>query len=208
MANTVIEIPFYVTYGGEALTGAAAEMDFESLMTLSGTDKSGSAPAISEIGGGWYKFSATYGTAPFDAGDLIGVIDADKSRNNSLANAERYIPVEVRLDFYAFKRLTEKTVEIDSMGCLESDLTNSIKADSAKLAADGWDGLTITEPSGDPDGWTVAQKLMWLIMRFLNKHTSDNYDGIKVHKADGTAATTQAVGFGDGEFGLSPFGWG
>ncbi|MCK5175836.1 MAG: hypothetical protein KAR47_20745 [Planctomycetes bacterium] len=193
MANSVIEIPFYAAAVGEPLTGAAAEMDFESLMTLGGTDKSGSAPAISEIGGGWYKFSAVYGTAPFDAGDLIGVIDADKSGNNSLASAERYIPVEVRLDFYAFRRLTEKAIEIDSMGCLESDLNNSIKADSVKLSADGWDALTITEPAGDPDGWTVAQKLMWLIMRFLNKHTSDNYDGIKVHKADGTAATTQAV---------------
>ena len=62
-----------------------------------------------------------------------------------------------------------------------------------KLAADGWDSLSITEPSGDPDGWTVPQKLMWLIMRFLNKHTSDNFDGIKVHKADDTLATTQAV---------------
>jgi hypothetical protein len=105
MANTAIEIPFYVSTDGEPLTGVSAQIDFESLQTLAGTDKSGSAPAISEIGGGWYKFGVAYGTAPFDDGDLVGVIDADKNGNNGLANAERFIPIEVRLDFYALLRL-------------------------------------------------------------------------------------------------------
>jgi hypothetical protein len=193
MANSNIVIPFYIAADGSPLTGAAAEMEFGSLKTLAGVDKSGSAPAISEIGGGWYKFSATYGTAPFDAGDLVGVIDADKDGDNSLGNAERYIPVEVRLDFYAMGRMTERSIEIDSMGCLESDTDNEIKMGAVTVASDGWDNLAITEPSGNPDTWTVPQKLMWLIMRFLNKHTSDNVDGIKVHKANGTLATTQEV---------------
>ena len=193
MANSNIVIPFYVAADGSPLTGAAAEMEFESLKTLDGTDKSGSGPAITEIGGGWYKFSATYGTVPFDAGDLVGVIDADKDGDNSLGNAERYIPVEVRLDFYAMGRMTERSIEIDSMGCLESDTDNEIKMGAVTVASDGWDSLAITEPSGNPDTWTVPQKLMWLIMRFLNKHTSDNVDGIKVHKANGTLATTQEV---------------
>jgi hypothetical protein len=105
MANTAIEIPFYVSKDGEPVTGASAQIDVESLQTLAGTDKSGSAPAISEIGGGWYKFGVAYGTAPFDDGDLVGVIDADKNGNNGLANAERFIPIEVRLDFYALLRL-------------------------------------------------------------------------------------------------------
>ena len=108
MANTAIDIPFYVAKDGEPLTGAAGEMEFESLKTLGGVDKSGTAPAISEIGGGWYKFTAAYGQGPFDTGDLIGVIDADKNAANGLANAERYIPVEVRLDFYALSRLVNK----------------------------------------------------------------------------------------------------
>ena len=105
MANSSIEIPFYVSSDGAALAGAAGEMEFASLKTLDGTDKSGSAPAISEVGGGWYKFAVAYGVAPFDEGDLVGVIDADKDGDNSLANVERYIPVEIRLDFYAFSRL-------------------------------------------------------------------------------------------------------
>ncbi len=108
MANTAIEITFFVSNDGVPLTGAAAEMDFESLKTLAGTDKSGSAPSVSEIGGGWYKFGVAYGTAPFDAGDLVGVIDADKDGNNSLSNAERYIPVDIRLDFYGLMRLVNK----------------------------------------------------------------------------------------------------
>ena len=64
---------------------------------------------------------------------------------------------------------------------------------TAMLAADGWDALSITEPSGDPAGWTVPQKLLWLVMRFMDKHTSDNFNGIRVYKADDTLATTQAV---------------
>ncbi len=108
MANTAIEIPFYVSKDGEPLTNAAAQMDFESLKTLAGVDKSSSAPTISEIGGGWYKFNVAYGTAPFDAGDLVGAVDADKDGENSLANAERYIPIEVRLDFYGLVRLVNK----------------------------------------------------------------------------------------------------
>lgn len=116
MANTAIEIPFYVSEDGEPLSGAAAQMDFESLKTLAGTDKSGSAPTISEIGGGWYKFSVAYGTAPLDAGDLVGVVDADKNGSNNLANAERYIPIEVRLDFYALMRLVNKMSQNKSTG--------------------------------------------------------------------------------------------
>ncbi len=116
MANTAIEIPFYVASDGQPLTGAAAEMEFESLKLLDGTDKSGSAPAISEIGGGWYRFGVAYGTAPFDAGDLVGVIDADKDGNNSLADIERYIPVEVRLDFYALMRLVNKMSQNKTSG--------------------------------------------------------------------------------------------
>lgn len=116
MANTAIEIPFYISRDGEPLTGAAAQMDFEHLLTLGGSDQSGSAPTISEIGGGWYKFSVAYGTAPFDAGDLVGVIDADKNGNNNLANAERYVPVEVRLDFYALMRLVNKMSQNKSTG--------------------------------------------------------------------------------------------
>ena len=119
MTNTAIDIPFYVAKDGMPLVGAAGEMNFESLKTIGGTDKSNSAPAISEIGGGWYKFIAAYGSVPFDSGDLIGVIDADKDGDNKLANAERYIPVEVRLDFYALARSVYKMSQDKLTGDME-----------------------------------------------------------------------------------------
>lgn len=132
MANVAIDIPFYVSKDGQPLIGAAAEMNFEYLKTLAGVDKSGSAPSISEIGGGWYKFSAAYGTAPFDAGDLVGVIDADKDGSNLLANAERYIPVEVRLDFYSLLRSVYKISQNKLTGDMEiknSDGNTILKLD-------------------------------------------------------------------------------
>ena len=136
MANTAIEIPFYVASDGSALTGAAAQMEFESLKLLDGTDKSGSSPAISEIGGGWYKFPVAYGTAPFDAGDLVGVIDADKNGTNNLANSERYIPVEVRLDYYALMRSVNKM----SQDKLTGDMSIKDASGNTILALDMTDG--------------------------------------------------------------------
>ncbi|AQT67109.1 hypothetical protein STSP2_00250 [Anaerohalosphaera lusitana] len=105
MANAMIELPFYVSRAGEPLEGAAAGMSFLNLMTVGGVDKSGSQPMIEEIGGGWYKFNVAYGTAPFDEGDLVGVIDADAGGSLGLCLEERYIPVEARLDYYALNRL-------------------------------------------------------------------------------------------------------
>lgn len=119
MANSAIDIPFYVAKDGMPLTGSANKMNFESLKTIGGTDKSSTAPTINEIGGGWYKFSVAYGIAPFDVGDLIGVIDADKEGDNSLANAERYIPVEVRLDFYALSRNVNRMTQNKMTGDME-----------------------------------------------------------------------------------------
>ncbi|HIJ67723.1 MAG TPA: hypothetical protein HPP51_05505 [Planctomycetes bacterium] len=141
MANTAIEIPFFVASDGAPLTGASAEMDFETLALLDGTDKSASAPAISEIGGGWYKFSVAYGTAPFDAGDLVGVIDADKDGDNNLADSERYIPVDIRLDHYALKRLVNKSSQ------------NKTSGDVSIKDADGNTVLTLdfTDGSGSID---------------------------------------------------------
>jgi hypothetical protein len=136
MANSAKKIKFYVASDGIPLTGASAEMEFYDLRTEGGVDKSGSAPAISEIGGGWYEFSVAYGTAPFDAGDLIGVINADKDGDNSLANAERYIPVEVRLDFYGLSRLVNKM----SQDKLTGDMSIKDSAGNTILQLDMTDG--------------------------------------------------------------------
>lgn len=60
-----------------------------------GTDKSGSAPAISEIDAtnlpGWYKLEIVFGTTPWDvvAEDLLGWVDG----GSALTDADRYKPV-------------------------------------------------------------------------------------------------------------------
>ncbi len=147
MANTAKQIPFYVAKQGAGLTGAAAQMDFESLLLLDGTDKSASEPTISEIGGGWYKFPVAYGTDPFDAGDLVGVIDADKDGTNGLVSSERYIPVEVRLDFYALERL----VNAMSQDKLTGDMLIKDDAGNTILKLDMTDGAsTLDRDPGAP----------------------------------------------------------
>ena len=65
--------------------------DWEYLYALDGTDKSGSAPAISEIGGGDYSFTVTYGTAPFDVDELVGVVDGGVAAGA----LNRYVPVTI-----------------------------------------------------------------------------------------------------------------
>jgi hypothetical protein len=145
MANAAIEITFYVAKDGVPLTGAASGMNFEYLKTTSGADKSGSAPSISEIGGGWYKFSVAYGTAPFDVADLVGVIDVDMNGTNGLVNAERYIPVEVRLDFYALARSVYKMTQDKLTGNME--IRNSGGDTILKLAITDGDGEVTREPA-------------------------------------------------------------
>lgn len=93
----------YFSDGGVPATGLTPAWEY--LITGSvGTDKSGSAPAITEVGGGWYKFSVAYGTAPWDvvAEDLLGVIDG----GSSLDGGERYKPVKLTLAQLALLRLT------------------------------------------------------------------------------------------------------
>ncbi|MFA5291644.1 MAG: hypothetical protein WC496_01270 [Phycisphaerae bacterium] len=147
MANSTIDIPFYISKDGVPLVGASDEMNFESLKTIGGTDKINWAPAISEIGGGWYKFSAAYGSVPFDAGDLIGVIDADKDGANKLANAERYVPVEVRLDFYALARSVYKMSQDKLTGDME--IKNPDGDTILKLDITDSDSEVIREPAAE-----------------------------------------------------------
>ncbi len=94
---------FMVTEDGAAKSGLSPSWD--TLVAIDGTDKSGSAPSISEIGStGIYKFEVTYGTAPFDVPQLTGIIDAGSSLNNY----ERYIKVDITLRDLALAKLVNK----------------------------------------------------------------------------------------------------
>jgi len=101
--------------------------NWETLITAeNGTDKSGSAPAITEIGGagnggGWYKFSVILGTAPWDVitQDLVGVVDADPTNALGMAASERYIPMTISLRGLALAKIAHKAIETKSTGDIE-----------------------------------------------------------------------------------------
>ncbi len=92
----------YITESGTPKTSLTPT--WASLRSIDGTDKSANAPAISEIGGGFYKFELVYGTSPFDVAELVGVIDA----GSSLVGYERYIPVNISLRDLAAVKLVNK----------------------------------------------------------------------------------------------------
>ena len=94
---------FMATEDGAPKTGLSPS--WQSLVAIDGTDKIGSAPAISEIGStGIYKYEILYGTAPFDVNQLTGIIDCDSSLNNY----ERYIKADMTLRDAALFKLVNK----------------------------------------------------------------------------------------------------
>jgi hypothetical protein len=128
----------YITQGGAPKTGLSP--DFQSLLTTeNGTDKSGSAPTINELGGGLYKFNITYGTAPWDVTteDLVGVIDADPGDSEGMAGSERYIPVEITLRGLALMRIAHKAEQDKNTGTITVYAANGTDKEIKLTMADG-----------------------------------------------------------------------
>lgn len=103
----------------EAGLVAGSDIVWESLYTgENATDKSGSAPAIVEIGGGWYSFDITLGTSPWDVvtEDLLGTIDCDTDGDVSLSDVDRYKPVCISLRGLGFAKLIHKAVQSKTSG--------------------------------------------------------------------------------------------
>jgi len=132
---------FYVTDNGVPKTGLTPS--WSSLKALDGTDKSGSAPTINEIGGGWYKFEVTYGTVPFDVAELVGVIDA----GSSLSNYERYVPVTISLRDLALAKLVNKA-SYDLVTAVEAIRNDADSADELKLTLSQTGDVEYRVPSG------------------------------------------------------------
>ena len=106
----------YFSDAGSPKTGLSP--DWESLVTAeNGTDKSGSAPTVTEVGGGWYVFEITYGTAPWDVTteDILGVIDG----GSSLVDTDRYKPVCVSLRGLGLARIAHKGVQDKPTGAID-----------------------------------------------------------------------------------------
>lgn len=84
----------YISDNGLAKTGLTPT--FQTLLNVD----DGSAftpPTITEIGGGWYKFSVAL--VPFE--HIVGVVDAGSALVN---NSERFIPVDARYSDFDFDR--------------------------------------------------------------------------------------------------------
>lgn len=137
----------YVSNAGVPETGLVAGNDiaWESLDTAeNGTDKSGSAPSFTEIGGGWYAFDITFGTAPWDVTteDLVGVIDCDTDGDAGLADGDRYKPVCISLRGLGLARIAHKGVQDKSTGDIDIYATDGSTKEMQLDMTDAADSIT------------------------------------------------------------------
>ncbi len=117
----------FITSGGVPRTGLTPA--WQSLRTTGGADKSASAPAIGEIGDGWYKFEVHCGVAPFDVPELVGLIDTGAA----LADGERYIPVTISLRDLALAKLVNKAT-YDLVEGIETIRNDADSANELRIA--------------------------------------------------------------------------
>jgi hypothetical protein len=116
---------------------------WDHLYSTDGTDKSGDAPTISEIGGGWYKFELTYGQTPWNVAELVGVIDA----GDEVLDAQRHVPICVSLRDLGFAFLTNtrrQTIATGLIEILEDDGSTVLM----RLTPSESDGQEVLTPSG------------------------------------------------------------
>ncbi len=113
----------YVSDAGVPRTGLT--LQWRSLYSArSGTDKTGSAPAINEIGDGWYGFDIIFGKAPWDLTDedLVGVIDV----GTELIGLDRYRPVAITLRGLGLARIAHKGSQNKINGQIDIYATDGI----------------------------------------------------------------------------------
>ena len=129
---------YYVYFSNAGVAETGLTPDWEYLITAeNGTDKSGSAPAIGETGGGWYNFDVTLGTAPWDVAteDLLGVVDGGAA----LANADRYKPISITLRGMGLARIAHKMIQNLDTGDMilygVDGTTEEMQLDMSDLAA-------------------------------------------------------------------------
>jgi len=104
---------FYVSDNGGPKSGLTPT--WYALLDIAGNVLTGSAPAVTEIGAGWYKFELTFGTSPWNSGKLIGVIDV----GTELVGLQRYLPVTVAQQDLAFGLLANKRQQTIADGVIE-----------------------------------------------------------------------------------------
>jgi len=134
---------YYVYFSDAGVPKTGLAPDWEYLVTAeNGTDKSGSAPTVTEIGGGWYYIDVVFGTAPWDVTteDLVGVIDG----GSSLADVDRYKAICVSLRGLGLSALVHKGQYDKSSGDLEIYATDGTTKEIKVAMTDTTDSQTRT----------------------------------------------------------------
>ena len=111
----------YITNVGVPQTGLFPKWEY--LYESDGIDiiaaANNDAP-ITEIGGGFYKFSITFGNSPWTSTtkSLVGVINTDPNPSDliNLTGTEKYIPIEITLAGLSGARITHKGIQNKTSG--------------------------------------------------------------------------------------------
>ena len=109
---------YYVYFSDAGMPKTGLTPSWETLETAkNGTDKTGAAPTIMEVGGGWYNCEITYGATPWDVTteDLVGVING----GSSLAEVDRYKPIVISLRGLGLARIAHKGVQNKTSGVID-----------------------------------------------------------------------------------------
>ncbi len=126
---------YYVYFSEGGVPKAGLTPSWESLLTAeNGTDKSGAAPAIAEVGGGYYHFDIKFAAAPWDVAgeDLVGVIDGGAA----LPDAERYKPIAISLRGLGLARIAHKAVQDKFTGEIEVFATDGVSGEMKLVMTD------------------------------------------------------------------------
>ena len=127
---------YYVYFSDQGLAKTGLSCTWEYLLTgENATDKSGAAPSITEVGGGWYKFDITFGSGCWDVTteDLVGVIDGGAA----LDNIDRYKPVCISLRGLGLARIAHKGVQSKMTGDIDIYATDGATKELKLEMADG-----------------------------------------------------------------------
>ena len=139
---------YYVYFTDNGAPKEGLTPTWATLLTAeNGTDKSASAPAINELGGGLYNFDITFGAAPWDVmdEDLLGVIDG----GSSLANVDRYKFAAFTLRGLALARIAHKGLQNKSTGVIDIYATDGVTRELKLDMAENDETIARTPSKGD-----------------------------------------------------------
>jgi len=176
----------YFSDAGVAATGLTPV--FIALETATNqTDKMASKPSFTELGNGWYRFTVTLGTAPWDVvgEDLVGLIDGGAT----LVDSDRYKPFLLTKRELALNAIMQNLI-VETVGIADS----SGRVDVSKLK-----GLTTAlnnlEDDYDGTGYNKSASTIGTVTTYTGntKQTGDNFARLGAPAGASVSADVAAV---------------